>query len=410
MNRHISIRITDIYLNFFVIYAIQSMAFPNSSLAGIIRITTLTVGILALIAQFRFNLDRQSVLILICGFVLIVSSYISAKTNDMSGSLATTNGRLTSIIAITIHTMLFTVLRGLNLNTKKVRNILYILTIGMLVSSLMSYSLFDIYSAVLQGKRLGSDVSAINLFGMGTAMMAIFIFYSIQNSKKRIALKAVGFILLSSLVASSGSRTALLGLFIGILIYVLLTNNNNKILTIGKIAIGLFMVLYVMSLFDFTSSILDRISTVWDRSDSAVAHSDDSRMSLIIYGFEQWLKKPLFGYGFNGFTLYSHNAVSYTSYSHNNYIELLFNNGLIGGVSYYLPKIIVFFSLARAVRNGIISDNMNKLLITEMVVLLLFDLTIVSYYYISLQFIWILGIGYVCRLKNEERNMMAHEN
>ena len=155
----------------------------------------------------------------------------------------------------------------------------------------------------------------------------------------------------------------------------------------------MIVLLYFMSLFSFTNTILNRVSTVWNQKDAIVAASDASRMRLIMFGVEQWLKRPLFGYGFNAFANYSRTVVSINTYSHNNFVELLFNNGIVGFICYYLPRIFVLIHLIKRLKKK--QDNTIKLIVTEMIVSLFFDFTIVSYYYISLNFIWIFGWAYL---------------
>ena len=67
------------------------------------------------------------------------------------------------------------------------------------------------------------------------------------------------------------------------------------------------------------------------------------RDTLIKYGFEGFLNKPLFGHGFMSFSEYAFTTYGLEiGYAHNNYIELLFDMGFVGLVIYYIPYFIFF--------------------------------------------------------------------
>lgn len=60
-----------------------------------------------------------------------------------------------------------------------------------------------------------------------------------------------------------------------------------------------------------------------------------SRVDMIDYGLEQWLQSPIWGYGFDSFKYYYGSITGVVAYSHNNYVELLFNLGIAGFLIYY---------------------------------------------------------------------------
>lgn len=393
--RHFSL--TELYYGFFIIYVVQSMAFPNSSLSGVIRISTLGLGILCLFTKRHITLNKKKVLVVISGVILLIESYISTSI-FRTNSLSTTSGRLTSIATITLCLIIFTILEDINLTSKKINDVFCLFSGVMIIASLFTYNIVGVIDAVVVGRRLGSDFSTINLFGMIMAMMAIFMLHSIILTKRYIVLKTFGLLILTLFVASSGSRASLLCLFIGVLIYLLMTSEKNKVINVIKVAIVLSLLVYFMSFSSFTNSILNRVSTLWRKQDTIVAASDASRMRLIVFGLEQWLKRPLFGYGFNAFTNYSTSVISFNTYSHNNFVEILFNNGIVGLICFYLPRIYVLIALIRLIKKK--KDKTTVFLITIMFVLLLSDFTIVSYYYLSLNFIWILGWAYLINYDN----------
>lgn len=67
-----------------------------------------------------------------------------------------------------------------------------------------------------------------------------------------------------------------------------------------------------------------------------------SRLSYIHLGWSYFLSRPWTGYGLDCFR---HLTYAYGTYSHNNYIEILFSGGVIGFLIYYLPNVIMYFGI-----------------------------------------------------------------
>lgn len=73
-------------------------------------------------------------------------------------------------------------------------------------------------------------------------------------------------------------------------------------------------------------------------------YSSNERLAMIATGLRMWSEAPLLGYGAEQFSVRS----GFGTYSHNNYIELLVNFGLIGFMAYYAGYAAI---VLRAVRN-----------------------------------------------------------
>ncbi len=115
--------------------------------------------------------------------------------------------------------------------------------------------------------------------------------------------------------------------------------------------------------------------------------SANTRQLMSEEGLDLWQRSPIIGYGINQFRLVS----SFTTYSHNNYVELLVSFGVIGFVLYY--SILMIFGF-RAVRGFMVGSPYAPLLGAAVVLLLLWDIALVSY---STRLVWLfLGVlGYL---------------
>ena len=56
---------------------------------------------------------------------------------------------------------------------------------------------------------------------------------------------------------------------------------------------------------------------------------------MIQYGMDYFKERPLLGHGIENFRYLYAQEVGKETYSHNNYIELLVNNGIVGLLLYY---------------------------------------------------------------------------
>ena len=75
-----------------------------------------------------------------------------------------------------------------------------------------------------------------------------------------------------------------------------------------------------------------------------------SRLHYIHLGWEYFLQRPWTGYGLDCFRYLRY---AYETYSHNNYIELLFSGGIIGFVLYYMPNLIMYKGIISLSRKAI---------------------------------------------------------
>ncbi len=68
---------------------------------------------------------------------------------------------------------------------------------------------------------------------------------------------------------------------------------------------------------------------------SNTVSSDKTRSIMIEGGLKKWVESPVWGYGFDSFKHYNRTLTGHFYYSHNNFVELLYNTGIIGFVLYY---------------------------------------------------------------------------
>ena len=91
----------------------------------------------------------------------------------------------------------------------------------------------------------------------------------------------------------------------------------------------------------------------------------------MIDAYNLWLEKPLFGHGLHQFKYVNQSGVS-----HNNFFEILVNNGLIGFLSYYSLYIYILFSFFKIRLYNKVDSNW---MLIVLIMLFVADMTILTY-------------------------------
>lgn len=77
------------------------------------------------------------------------------------------------------------------------------------------------------------------------------------------------------------------------------------------------------------------------------SHADGSsriRSQMIEIGLQKWQESILWGYGFDSFKYFNESVTGHFYYSHNNFVEMLYNLGIIGFIAYYSYYIKLLFA------------------------------------------------------------------
>lgn len=255
-------------------------------------------------------------------------------------------------------------------------------------------------SFILSGNRLTGSASQTNVMGVFGAMTANIMAYHLIFNKNKKMLVYLVFPLL--MILASQSKKAILCVVLGVLILVAVKYRNKK--AIGLLLLFLMgVIIFYISSLPFFSPIMQRFTTALDTvlgtSNQVSDWSTYYRVKLIEEGIEFFKQKPILGHGTDCFYLIS----QYQAYSHNNYIELLACNGIVGFVAYYWVHLYMIYQILRLMI--IHKDSRSGLLLCLVLTTLLLDYGQVSYYdkmtYVYLSWILI----YIRKAKMELRSI-----
>lgn len=209
-------------------------------------------------------------------------------------------------------------------------------------------------------------------------------------------------VLLLSFIILSGTKKSIIALLIIIGGFTILKNPKYLIRNLIGVA-ALFSLVYVLimkvpMLYDMIGSRFESMFALFNGG--VTDDSTNTRNRFIELGMEYWALSPIWGNGLNVFGVLWGDE---TTYSHNNYVELLCSVGIVGCISYYL---FYLFPLLKSLRLYLRTANTNVLFALCMIIsLLVSDYAMVTYFeripYIELLFVYVL-VDEV-RYSNEEQ-------
>lgn len=193
-------------------------------------------------------------------------------------------------------------------------------------------------SNIAFGSNFGTELSGNrNTVASILGVMLIPIAYMFIKAKKAKPILAAVFILATGCMLLTGSKKSIIIILIIMLMIFFSDRKLVKYLIFPFILIaGFYAIFNIPVLYNVIGfRLIDMFAALGFGVAVTRAQSTIIRNSYIHMGLKSMWNHPLFGGGMNYFQ-YINNA---RYYSHNNYVELLNNFGLVGTLIYYLPAI-----------------------------------------------------------------------
>lgn len=222
--------------------------------------------------------------------------------------------------------------------------------------------------------------------------------------KKKYTAYIVLFVIM---IVLTGSRKSLLAALIACSSYLVFqTPNQSKKIKAYIISFLVLLVLYfaIMNVPILYSAIGVRfegllITLQGGRDYQYSLSSSAERMLHIKYGWQFFLEKPITGLGLDG---YRYVCPIRMTYSHNNYIELLADLGIVGALLYYAIPVSCLHINKKQIKN---EDNNIKLAIIPsfIIFLAIMDVGLVSYMNEAMQLMIATVIAYTASTYSEQK-------
>lgn len=202
-------------------------------------------------------------------------------------------------------------------------------------------------------RRIGGVVNNENAIGLFLAEGVLACLLFLMTGKRRKIVKVgliAGMIILLAMILLTGSRKATVFAVLGIILFLLMFFRKErwwkKFLLIVLLVAVIIVALNLLKNIPAFSTIFNRFELLFEGlfQGSSSYRTDETRADMISAGLAAFWENPVFGNG----TGYSYRL--FGTYSHNNYVELLMNYGLIGFLIYYIPYAILLIRLWKRVK------------------------------------------------------------
>ena len=289
-----------------------------------------------------------------------------------------------SMKSMVVHVAITFLLRGRIRNNEDLKKIIKVIIISIVINSVYLLITNKGMYAAQPGfddktVRLGTE-GDWNANGIGsltsTAMVLSLYFFKEENSKFRKCMYVAVVVLTVLVTLMTGSRTALIKVFTGVSCFLFLSSKGKRLpMTIIILFILVMMYYLVMKVPFFYSIVGWRMEGLTNlfTGGGHVDHSAQIRNQFIYDAIAQWKKEPILGYGIDCYRVV--NTVKANYYSHNNFVEILADLGLIGFFVYYGGFFYCFKKLLSLRKN----DNLKWLFTSLLIIIMISDYGSVSY-------------------------------
>ena len=232
------------------------------------------------------------------------------------------------------------------------------------------------------GEELFGNANTLATMLMMSAVCCVWLVVTQRQTKRKVLYIIMLIAIYIGLFLSGGRKYIVVPV---VFLYFLLLKRTDKkgrhfIIRNTIIVAVIFVILY--KLIMEVPEIYERIGYRFEgffglfNDEYEVDSSTGKRVEMIQAAWKQWKSKPLFGYGFDSFKYYNAREVTgHFYYSHNNYVELLYNQGLVGLVGYYSFYAALFVKAMKEKRNTLVAG----FAIATVISLLFFDYWGIAY-------------------------------
>lgn len=252
-------------------------------------------------------------------------------------------------------------------------------------------------------RRVGGAVNNENAIGLFLAEGVLACLFFLVTEKKRKVVKISligGIIILLVMILLTGSRKATMFAALGIAFFLLMFFRNErwwkKFMLIALSAVVICIALNLLKNMPAFSTIFTRFDLLFEGllQGGSSYQTDELRADMISTGLAAFWEHPILGNG----TGYSYRL--FGTYSHNNYVELLMNYGLIGFLIYYVPYSILLVRLWKRVKQ---QDVYATHFLVYVVLQLALGIGWVNYYDRMTQLVTAAAWGYLSNINRIER-------
>lgn len=341
-------------------YLIMSIGFgigDFSALSSISLYLFLVVSMVVFIRQKQVKMNYFLYSLLLFLFVLFIGALYSPTPDE----------QILEIVYdyFTMFIICFCIFQYIS-SDKDIAFIINAMLVGTVVMSLYTYSLYgSAFWSMLRGNSIASENNIFRISGgrtgsgnanvlgtrnaIGFVVSIFFLFFNHKERKRKsTVLYSISAIICLIMAFASGSKKTIFIIILGVIFVVIIASENTqngikKIKYILGSILALGMIIYLIFTAPIFSGIASRIRTfidfIFGSGDGGV--SEVARSSLIETGVQVWLQNFFWGRG--TYASYTYFGV----YCHNNFVEILMNNGILGFALFYSGFVVEIIDFLR---------------------------------------------------------------
>lgn len=270
------------------------------------------------------------------------------------------------------------------------------------------YGWSAIVSTVAQSERLTNAFANINSVAMFSALGLIVVCY--QWLYEGFSLNFIFGVPSVIIVAASGSRKAFVLAFVGVLlVFIMRYSSRNIFKNILKyfiIIVGALFIFKLISELSIFSGVMERMDGLFAliTGKGTIDSSSSKRDLYMKIAFGQILENPILGIGMDNARYVIGAKTGITTYSHNNFAELICDGGVVGFCIYYS---MYFYCLKNFIKYRNVGGSLTKVCLVLAIAMLLMDWGMVSYYSKSQYFYLML---FYLQVKNIRREIATDQS
>ena len=254
--------------------------------------------------------------------------------------------------------------------------------------------------------RVSSEFLNSNTLGMCASFAIVINLYFLLSKKISVWTTALAFLGVV-VVFASGSRKALVSLFLGIFLYLMVRSfrKNQRTLPLLRflivLPIAVFVVYQILQLPIF-SGMMGRMEGMLNIvTGGTVEKSAMIRFSLVQLGISLFKQHPILGIGIDNPRLFTYGVTGQSFYLHNNFLEILSSGGVVGFILYYWIYVKLLFTL---IRKRDFDDPQYCICFVLLILLLIMDYGMVSYYSKSTYVFLLLFVLFEMKIRFNQNN------
>lgn len=231
-----------------------------------------------------------------------------------------------------------------------------------------------------------------------TICLIISLYFALYCNEKRYYLVTV---LQLFIIILTSSRKSLLASVAGMVMMGLMRIQRRNVVPRVLMTFGLVIALsyLIMSVPEFYRTIGGRFESM---TEYLLGEGGDYSISLrqrfIENAQDMFFERPILGYGINNFAVQIGRRIDVWTYAHNNYYEILADLGIVGFTLFYGYYFYLLATLAKAWRKT--GSSMAKMMLALLVVIMICEYGLVSYYSIYMQMALCCMYLFTCAINN----------